>query len=45
MEESNTSSRKYKVFVAILSLVILALLFWLFIQRSQLLKMIKAKEA
>ena len=45
MEESNTSSKKYKVFVAILSLVILALLFWLFIQRSQLLKMIKAKEA
>ncbi|NCA76271.1 MAG: hypothetical protein EOM90_08050 [Alphaproteobacteria bacterium] len=45
MEESNASSRKYKVFVAILALVILVMLFWLFIQRSQLMKMIKAKEA
>jgi hypothetical protein len=43
MEEQNTS-RKLKLIVAIFALVILALLFWLFIQRSQLLKLVSEKE-
>jgi uncharacterized protein YoxC len=45
MEEQNASSRKYKIYLAILALLFLVLLFWLFIQRSQLLKLVKEKEA
>jgi len=44
--EENTSSgtRKYKMYLAILGILILVLAFWLFIQRSQLLKLVKEKE-
>jgi hypothetical protein len=45
MEDSGTTARKYRLFLAILAIIILALLFWLFIQRSQLLKLVKAREA
>jgi hypothetical protein len=45
MEETKTGNRNYKIILAILGLFILILLFWLFIQRSQLLKLVKAKEA
>jgi len=44
MEEKTSDSRKWKIFVSILALIILALLFWLFIQRSQLLKLVEARE-
>jgi hypothetical protein len=43
MEETNTG--KWKVFVAVLGLIVLVLLFWLFIQRSQLMKLVKEKDA
>ena len=45
MEEQNTAARKYKIFLSVLALLLLVLLFWLFIQRSQLMKLIKEKEA
>lgn len=45
MEEQNTSSRKYKIYLSILALLLLVLLFWLFIQRSQLMKLVNEKEA
>ncbi|MCX6304466.1 MAG: hypothetical protein NT040_05825 [Bacteroidetes bacterium] len=44
MEESNSSSRKYKIYLSIIALLLLVLLFWLFIQRSQLMKLVKEKE-
>ena len=45
MEESNASgTRKYKLYLAILGILILVLAFWLFIQRSQLLKLVHEKE-
>lgn len=44
MEETSSGSRKWKIFVAILALVILALLFWLFFQRSQLMNLVEARE-
>jgi hypothetical protein len=44
MEEQNPSSRKYKIYFAILALLLLVLLFWLFIQRSQMMKLVKEKE-
>jgi hypothetical protein len=45
MEDQNSNSRKYKVYLAIFAIVILALLFWLFIQRSQMMKLIREKES
>ena len=47
MEEqsSNSGTRKYKMYLAILGILILVLAFWLFIQRSQLLKLVKEKES
>ncbi|TSA27313.1 MAG: hypothetical protein D4R67_06335 [Bacteroidetes bacterium] len=45
MEEQTSAARKWKIYVSVLALIILALLFWLFIQRSQLLKMVDAREA
>ena len=45
MEEQNSSSRKYKIYFSILALLLLVLLFWLFIQRSQLMKLVREKEA
>jgi hypothetical protein len=44
MEEQNTSSRKYKIYLSVLAILLLVLLFWLFIQRSQLMKLVKEKE-
>jgi len=44
MEERNTGTGKWKVFLAVLALIILVLLFWLFIQRSQLMKLVREKE-
>src|SRR5512135_374922 len=44
MEEQNTTSRKLRLYVAVFFLIILALLFWLFIQRSQLMKLVREKE-
>jgi hypothetical protein len=44
MEETTTNNRNYKIILAILGLFILVLVFWLFIQRSQLMKLVKAKE-
>ena len=44
MEEQNSSSRKYKIYLSVLALLLLVLLFWLFIQRSQLMKLIREKE-
>jgi hypothetical protein len=44
MEEQNASSRTYKIVLSVLALLLLVLLFWLFIQRSQMLKLIKEKE-
>ena len=46
MEDQNSaSSRKYKIILSVLALLLLVLLFWLFIQRSQLMKLVKEKEA
>jgi hypothetical protein len=44
MEEQNSVSRKYKIFLSILSILFLVLIFWLFIQRSQFMKLVKEKE-
>jgi hypothetical protein len=44
MEEQNSSSRKFKIYLSILAIFLLVLLFWLFIQRSQLMKLVKEKE-
>jgi hypothetical protein len=44
MEERNTGTGKWKVYLAVAALIILVLLFWLFIQRSQLLRLVKEKE-
>ena len=44
MEEQSSPSRKYIILLAIIAIFILILLFWLFIQRSQLLKLVKEKE-
>ena len=44
MEENESSSRKYKIYLAILALLLLVVIFWLFIQRSQLLKLVKEKD-
>ncbi len=44
MEEQNSSSRKYKIILAVLAIFLLIIIFWLFIQRSQLLKLVKEKD-
>ncbi len=44
MEEQNSSTRNYKIYLSILAILLLVLLFWLFIQRSQLLKLVKEKD-
>lgn len=44
MEERNTGTGKMKLYLAVLGLIILVLLFWLFIQRSQLMKLVQEKE-
>ncbi len=45
MEEQNNTSRNLKIILAILGLLLLVVIFWLFIQRSQLLKLVNEKEA
>lgn len=45
MEDSGNSSRNYKIILAILALIIVALVIWLFMQRSQLTRLLTAKEA
>jgi hypothetical protein len=45
MEEQKSSNRKYIVFLSILGILLLVLLFWLFIQRSQMMKLVNEKEA
>ncbi|MEI6174862.1 MAG: hypothetical protein WCR01_14015 [Bacteroidota bacterium] len=45
MEEQNTTSRNYKIILSLLGILLLVLLFWLFFQRSQLMKLVKEKEA
>ena len=44
MEEQSSGVRKFKMYLAILGILILVLAFWLFIQRSQLLKLVHEKE-
>ncbi len=44
MEEQNTSSRKFKIYLSVLTLLIVILIFWLFIQRSELMTLVKEKE-
>lgn len=44
MDEQKSSSRNMKLYLGIFILIILALLFWLFIQRSQLKKLVQEKE-
>jgi len=44
MEEQNAPFRKFRVYLAILAIILLVIVFWLFIQRSQLLKLVKEKE-
>lgn len=44
MEEKTNYSRKLKLWISVFAIIILALLFWLFIQRSQLMKLIREKE-
>jgi len=45
MEEYNPASRNYKIILSVLAILILILIFWLFIQRSQLMKLVKDKES
>ena len=44
MEEQKTTSRNYRIILSIFALLLLVLFFWLFIQRSQLMKLVKEKE-
>ena len=44
MEEQNSSSRKYKIYLSVIALLLLVLIVWLFIQRSQMMKLVKEKE-
>lgn len=45
MEEQTNTTRNLKITLAILGLLLLVVIFWLFIQRSQLLKLVNEKEA
>jgi len=44
MEEQKASLHKYKIYLAVAAILLVVLLFWLFIQRSQLLRLVKEKE-
>ena len=44
MEEQTSTSRKFKIYLSILGVLILVLIFWLFIQRQQLMRLVKEKE-
>ena len=45
MEDYTPASRNYKIILSVLALLILVLIFWLFIQRRQLMRLVKDKEA
>jgi hypothetical protein len=45
MEEKNRSNRKLIIYLSIFGLIILALLVWLFLQRSQMMTLIHEREA
>ncbi|MCK9219256.1 MAG: hypothetical protein PHF97_03830 [Bacteroidales bacterium] len=45
MEENKSASRKYIIYFAILGIIVLVLIFWLFIQRSQLMKLVRERES
>ena len=45
MEENKSTSRKYFISFAILGIILLVLIFWLFIQRSQLMKLVRERES
>jgi len=45
MEEQNNPARRYRIYLAVLALLFLVLIFWLFIQRSQLMKLVREKES
>jgi len=44
MEEQNSTSRKYKIYLSVVTIFVVILIFWLFIQRSQLMTLVKEKE-
>jgi len=44
MEEQNSTSRKYKIYLSVVTIFVVILIFWLFIQRSQLMILVKEKE-
>jgi len=44
MEEQNSTSRKFKIYLSVVSIIVVILIFWLFIQRSQLMTLVKEKE-
>jgi hypothetical protein len=44
MDDQKTTSRKYRIYLSVLALLLLVLFFWLFIQRSQLMKLVREKE-
>jgi len=44
MEEQSTTSRKFKIYLSVLTIIVVILIFWLFIQRSQLMNLVKDKE-
>jgi hypothetical protein len=45
MEEKNTANRKLIIYISLFGIIILALLVWLFIQRSQMMTLIQEREA
>jgi myosin heavy subunit len=45
MEEQSQGLRKYQIILSLLAILILILIFWLLIQRSQLMRMVREKEA
>jgi len=44
MEEQNSTSRKFKIYLSVVTIIVVILIFWLFIQRSQLMTLVKEKE-
>lgn len=45
MEEQKAASHNYRIYISILAILLLVLLIWLLIQRSQLMKLVREKEA
>lgn len=44
MEDTSATSRKWKVIISVMALILLALVVWLFVQRSYLMKLVDARE-